>query len=61
MLREGKKRHPWLPFTAGDGTRLPFADEVFDAVTISFGLRNIQDTDGALRSCTASPSPAAGW
>ena len=42
---EGKKRHPWMPFTAGDATRLPFADEVFDAVTISFGLRNVQDTD----------------
>ncbi|MER7999475.1 demethylmenaquinone methyltransferase [Streptomyces sp. NPDC095613] len=49
MLREGKRRHPWMPFTAGDGTRLPFADEVFDAVTISFGLRNVQDTDRALR------------
>ncbi|AXG82549.1 demethylmenaquinone methyltransferase [Streptomyces paludis] len=49
MLREGKKRHGWMPFTAGDATRLPFADEVFDAVTISFGLRNVQDTDLALR------------
>ncbi|MFF8830729.1 demethylmenaquinone methyltransferase [Streptomyces sp. NPDC015131] len=49
MLREGKKRHPWLPLTAGDATRLPFRDGVFDAVTISFGLRNVQDTEGALR------------
>ncbi|RST15354.1 demethylmenaquinone methyltransferase [Streptomyces sp. WAC05374] len=49
MLREGKKRHPWLPLTAGDATRLPFRDGVFDAVTISFGLRNVQDTDAALR------------
>ncbi|MFB7863961.1 demethylmenaquinone methyltransferase [Streptomyces sp. NPDC056069] len=49
MLRVGKKNHPWMPFTAGDGTRLPFKDDVFDAVTISFGLRNIQDTDQALR------------
>ncbi|MCL7376424.1 MULTISPECIES: demethylmenaquinone methyltransferase [unclassified Streptomyces] len=49
MLRQGKKRHPWMPFTAGDATKLPFADEVFDAVTISFGLRNVQDTDLALR------------
>ncbi|MFJ9028268.1 demethylmenaquinone methyltransferase [Streptomyces sp. NPDC102274] len=49
MLRHGKKRHPWMPFTAGDATKLPFADEVFDAVTISFGLRNVQDTDLALR------------
>ncbi|WP_372408426.1 demethylmenaquinone methyltransferase [Streptomyces luteireticuli] len=48
MLREGKKRHPWMPLTAGDATRLPFADGVFDAVTISFGLRNVHDTDAAL-------------
>lgn len=49
MLREGKKRHAWLPLTAGDATKLPFKDGVFDTVTISFGLRNVQDTDAALR------------
>ncbi|WP_449483513.1 demethylmenaquinone methyltransferase [Streptomyces avidinii] len=49
MLREGKKRTPWLPLTAGDATKLPFKDGVFDTVTISFGLRNVQDTDAALR------------
>ncbi|WP_326688676.1 MULTISPECIES: demethylmenaquinone methyltransferase [unclassified Streptomyces] len=48
MLREGKRRHPWMPLTAGDATKLPFADGVFDAVTISFGLRNVSDVDGAL-------------
>ncbi|MGC0423049.1 demethylmenaquinone methyltransferase [Embleya sp. AB8] len=49
MLREGKRKHPELPFTAGDATRLPFKDATFDAVTISFGLRNVEDTEGALR------------
>jgi demethylmenaquinone methyltransferase / 2-methoxy-6-polyprenyl-1,4-benzoquinol methylase len=49
MLREGRRRYPWMPFTAGDAMRLPFADGVFDAVTISFGLRNVQDTEPALR------------
>ncbi|MFI2214466.1 demethylmenaquinone methyltransferase [Streptomyces sp. NPDC020141] len=49
MLREGKKRHGWLPLTAGDATRLPFRDGVFDAVTISFGLRNVRETETALR------------
>ncbi|MDT0320949.1 demethylmenaquinone methyltransferase [Streptomyces millisiae] len=49
MLAKGKRRVPWLPFTAGDATRLPFRDGSFDAATISFGLRNVQDTDGALR------------
>jgi demethylmenaquinone methyltransferase/2-methoxy-6-polyprenyl-1,4-benzoquinol methylase len=43
MLEVGKRHRPHLSFTAGDGTRLPFADGVFDAVTISFGLRNIVD------------------
>ncbi|MFE6837989.1 demethylmenaquinone methyltransferase [Streptomyces sp. NPDC057705] len=49
MLQEGKKKHSWLPLTAGDATKLPFKDDVFDTVTISFGLRNVQDTDAALR------------
>jgi demethylmenaquinone methyltransferase / 2-methoxy-6-polyprenyl-1,4-benzoquinol methylase len=49
MLRVGKSHRPRLPFTAGDGTRLPFADGVFDAVTISFGLRNIVDPLAGLR------------
>jgi demethylmenaquinone methyltransferase/2-methoxy-6-polyprenyl-1,4-benzoquinol methylase len=43
MLQVGKAALPHLPFTAGDGTKLPFADDTFDAVTISFGLRNIVD------------------
>ena len=49
MLRVGKAARPHLGFTAGDGTRLPFADDSFDAVTISFGLRNIVDPDAGLR------------
>jgi demethylmenaquinone methyltransferase / 2-methoxy-6-polyprenyl-1,4-benzoquinol methylase len=49
MLRVGKESKPHLPFTAGDGTRLPFADRSFDAVTISFGLRNIADRSAGLR------------
>ncbi len=49
MLRVGKSRQPRLAFVAGDALRLPFADASFDAVTLSFGLRNVQDTEGALR------------
>lgn len=48
MLEVGKRRQPHLPFVAGDGLALPFADGVFDAVTISFGLRNVADVDQAL-------------
>lgn len=43
MLQVGKQAKPVLGFTAGDGMLLPFADDTFDAVTISFGLRNIAD------------------
>jgi demethylmenaquinone methyltransferase/2-methoxy-6-polyprenyl-1,4-benzoquinol methylase len=32
-----------------DGTRLPFADGSFDAVTVAFGLRNMESWPGALR------------
>jgi demethylmenaquinone methyltransferase / 2-methoxy-6-polyprenyl-1,4-benzoquinol methylase len=49
MLQVGKRARGHLPFTAGDGTRLPFADHTFDAVTISFGLRNIVDPEAGLR------------
>ncbi len=49
MLRVGKDARPALPFTAGDATRLPFATDTFDAVTVSFGLRNIVDPDAGLR------------
>jgi demethylmenaquinone methyltransferase/2-methoxy-6-polyprenyl-1,4-benzoquinol methylase len=48
MLAVGKERRPDLAFTAGDATRLPFVDDAFDAVTMSFGLRNVVDTDAAL-------------
>ncbi|HET7723305.1 MAG TPA: demethylmenaquinone methyltransferase [Propionibacteriaceae bacterium] len=48
MLAEGRRRNPDLSFVAGDALALPFADASFDAATISFGLRNVQDTAGAL-------------
>ena len=48
MLAVGRRREPILPFVAGDALRLPFADESFDAVTMSFGLRNTSDPQRAL-------------
>jgi len=46
MLRAG--RHRGVPLVGADALALPFADGVFDAVTISFGLRNVADPDAAL-------------
>ena len=37
-----------VSFVAGDALRLPFKDDSFDVVTISFGLRNVQRTRDAL-------------
>jgi len=48
MLGVGKRRRPDLPFVAGDALHLPFADASFDAVTMSFGLRNVPDVPAAL-------------
>jgi demethylmenaquinone methyltransferase / 2-methoxy-6-polyprenyl-1,4-benzoquinol methylase len=57
MLQVGKKNLPDLPFTAGDGTQLPYADDTFDAVTISFGLRNIVDPVAGLREMRRVTKP----
>lgn len=57
MLRVGHQRQPDLDFVAGDATRLPFADGAFDAVTISFGLRNVVNVDGALREMARVTKP----
>jgi demethylmenaquinone methyltransferase/2-methoxy-6-polyprenyl-1,4-benzoquinol methylase len=46
---EGRAAPPGrLSFVAGDALRLPFRDEAFDAVTISFGLRNVAGPVAAL-------------
>jgi demethylmenaquinone methyltransferase / 2-methoxy-6-polyprenyl-1,4-benzoquinol methylase len=48
MLLVGKQRRPGLSFVAADALQLPYADASFDAITISFGLRNVEDTKAAL-------------
>ena len=48
MLEAGATRKRELPFIAADNLALPFADNSFNVVTISFGLRNVADTKRAL-------------
>ena len=55
MLAAGAGRP--VPKVAGDATRLPFADGVFDAVTISFGLRNVVDHAAGLREMARVTRP----
>jgi demethylmenaquinone methyltransferase/2-methoxy-6-polyprenyl-1,4-benzoquinol methylase len=48
MLEVGKKKYPKLEFVFADAMKLPFKDQEFDVVTMSFGLRNVQDHKVAL-------------
>jgi len=48
MLAAGRKARPHLAFTKADALNLPFKDGSFDCATISFGLRNTQNTARAL-------------
>lgn len=51
MLEVGRQKHgqnPLLEFVEADATKLPFADNSFDAVTMSFGLRNVVEPKKAL-------------
>ena len=72
MLRVGRARYPLgaareatttagiapdVPLLAGDALALPFRDGSFDAVTISFGLRNIHDPQAALRELARVTRP----
>jgi demethylmenaquinone methyltransferase/2-methoxy-6-polyprenyl-1,4-benzoquinol methylase len=55
MLRAGRRRGVRL--VAGDALHLPFAAGAFDAVTVSFGLRNMADTAAALRELARVTKP----
>ncbi|MCR8691293.1 demethylmenaquinone methyltransferase [Rhodococcus pyridinivorans] len=55
MLHAGEFRN--VPMVAGDAMKLPFADAVFDAATISFGLRNVADPDEGLREIARVVKP----
>jgi demethylmenaquinone methyltransferase/2-methoxy-6-polyprenyl-1,4-benzoquinol methylase len=49
MLDEGRKRYPKLEFVFADAMKLPFKDQEFDVVTMSFGLRNVENHNVALK------------
>ncbi|GAA2533016.1 demethylmenaquinone methyltransferase [Mycolicibacterium diernhoferi] len=55
MLAAGAGRN--VPKVGADATRLPFADDSFDAVTISFGLRNVVDHVAGLREMARVTRP----
>ena len=57
MIEVGRARHPEVDFVQGDAMNLPFADNTFDAVTISYGLRNVPDPRRALEEMSRVTRP----
>jgi demethylmenaquinone methyltransferase/2-methoxy-6-polyprenyl-1,4-benzoquinol methylase len=49
MLERARRKGPELEWVRGDLLALPFDDASFDAATIGFGIRNVEDIAGALR------------
>jgi demethylmenaquinone methyltransferase/2-methoxy-6-polyprenyl-1,4-benzoquinol methylase len=50
-----------VSFLVGDAMELPFADNTFDACTVSFGLRNMPDYDAAIASMTRILKPGGSF
>ncbi len=49
MIEIARKKHPDITFLEGNCTHLPFLNNSFDIITMSFGLRNIEDYKTAIR------------
>jgi len=48
MLERARRKAPELEWIRGDLLELPFGDASFDAATVGFGVRNVDDLQGAL-------------
>lgn len=60
MLAEAaKKKIPALTLVAADGLELPFSDKSYDAVTIAFGLRNMESWEKGLQEMRRVLRPGA--
>jgi demethylmenaquinone methyltransferase/2-methoxy-6-polyprenyl-1,4-benzoquinol methylase len=49
MLERARRKAPAIEWVQGDMLALPFADGTFDAATVGFGVRNVEDLELALR------------
>jgi demethylmenaquinone methyltransferase/2-methoxy-6-polyprenyl-1,4-benzoquinol methylase len=49
MLARARRKSDAIEWVRGDATALPFPDEAFDAVTVGFGIRNLDDLESGLR------------
>jgi demethylmenaquinone methyltransferase/2-methoxy-6-polyprenyl-1,4-benzoquinol methylase len=49
MLERARAKHASIEWLQGDMLALPFADETFDAATVGFGVRNVENLELGLR------------
>jgi demethylmenaquinone methyltransferase / 2-methoxy-6-polyprenyl-1,4-benzoquinol methylase len=49
MLERARSKHASIEWVQGDMLALPFADETFDAATVGFGVRNVENLELGLR------------
>jgi demethylmenaquinone methyltransferase/2-methoxy-6-polyprenyl-1,4-benzoquinol methylase len=49
MLERARRKSGTIEWVRGDALALPFGDGEFDAVTVGFGVRNLDDLQGGLR------------
>jgi demethylmenaquinone methyltransferase/2-methoxy-6-polyprenyl-1,4-benzoquinol methylase len=49
MLERARRKSSQIDWVQGDALALPFEDGAFDAATIGFGIRNVDDLDAGLR------------
>jgi demethylmenaquinone methyltransferase / 2-methoxy-6-polyprenyl-1,4-benzoquinol methylase len=49
MLERARKKESSVEWVRGDLLELPFEDAAFDAATVGFGIRNVEDAEVALR------------
>lgn len=56
---KNKPNHLSIPYVEGDAMKLPFDDDMFDALTIAFGLRNLANFAGGLSELHRVLKPGA--
>jgi demethylmenaquinone methyltransferase / 2-methoxy-6-polyprenyl-1,4-benzoquinol methylase len=49
MLERAARKEPQIEWVQGDVLALPFEDASFDAVTVGFGVRNVEDLEAGVR------------
>ena len=49
MLERARRKEPQIDWVRGDVLALPFDEGSFDAVTVGFGVRNVEDLEAGLR------------